>query len=440
MGITLIGITPARRRASERALGLLYAGLPPDEESPHGCSKPLTKNPSMLFAISEHLNMKREFASIENQLSDLLTKSWSIMRELQRSNVPVVQKSVPVLYFGNLQDYLSSPLRVITAALNPSANEFPSNHWDMRFPGATETSENGHYAALNQYFDSGHHPLWEWFVHFDALLEGMGCGFLTGRSSRALHTDLCSPIATQPTYSGLTRQQQSDLEQLGMPLWSELAQLIDPDVIVMSGSIAMRDRVSAFVDTEWLRVFGTGRKSVDIAEINVWGRRRLGVFGLTTNVPFGALSFAERRAVGALIAEALRPRNTPRIRATKIEPSIAPESPKSRPVKAHITRRTPGKRRRGGVVEAASKTLIENTLAGLPAASYNFSRLCFRRDVIESIGPNETFRVITPIGTFQMTKTQFRRDFPNVVASKSYREGGIYHYPKPPLRAERYRL
>ncbi len=270
--------------------------------------------------------MKREFASIENQLSDLLTKSWSIMRELQRSGVPVVKRSVPVLYFGNLNDYLSSPLRVITVALNPSANEFPFNNWDMRFPDAPEASQQGHFTALNQYFESGHHPLWEWFVHFDELLKGMECGFRPGRRSRALHTDLCSPIATQPTYSGLSRQQQYDLEKLGMPLWSELAQLVDPDVIVMSGSIAMRDRVAAFADTEWRRIFGTGRKAVDLAELNVWGRWRLSVFGITTNVPFGALSFAEYfRTVGGLVAEAVRSGNTPRIGPTKIEASIAAE-------------------------------------------------------------------------------------------------------------------
>jgi len=75
-----------------------------------------------------------------------------------------------------------------------------------------------------------------------------------------------------------------------------------------------------------------------------------------------------------------------------------------------------------------------------PAATYRFSRLCFRRDLIEPIGQSEAFRVITPVGTFQMTKSDFYRDFQNVVESKSYREDGLYHYPKLPARAERYRV
>lgn len=75
-----------------------------------------------------------------------------------------------------------------------------------------------------------------------------------------------------------------------------------------------------------------------------------------------------------------------------------------------------------------------------PSATYQFSRLCFRRDIIESIGQSEPFRVVTPNATFQMTKSDFYRDFQNVVESKSYREGGIYHYPKVPTRALRYRI
>ena len=95
-------------------------------------------------------------------------------------------------------------------------------------------------------------------------------------------------------------------------------------------------------------------------------------------------------------------------------------------------------------LKAAAMTNAEVSPATVPGAAptttYRFSRLCFRRDVIEPIGQSEAFRVITPVGTFQMTKSDFYRDFQNVVESKSYREDGIYHYPKVPARAERYRV
>lgn len=76
----------------------------------------------------------------------------------------------------------------------------------------------------------------------------------------------------------------------------------------------------------------------------------------------------------------------------------------------------------------------------VPIATYEFSRLCFKRDIIECLGPKDSFRIITPVGTFQMRKTDFHRAFSNVAQSRSYLEGGIYHYPKLPARAEEFRV
>ena len=96
-----------------------------------------------------------------------------------------------------------------------------------------------------------------------------------------------------------------------------------------------------------------------------------------------------------------------------------------------------------GALKAAAVAHMDSPPApstSVPAATYHFSRLCFRRDTIESLGPNEAFRVVTPVGKFQMTKSDFYREFQNVVESKSYSDGGIYHYPKLPARAERFRV
>jgi len=71
---------------------------------------------------------------------------------------------------------------------------------------------------------------------------------------------------------------------------------------------------------------------------------------------------------------------------------------------------------------------------------YEFSRLCFKADIIEPLSDGDSFRVITPVGIFQMTKADFYRDFVNVVRSHSYSEGGIYHYPTVPQKALQYRI
>ena len=70
---------------------------------------------------------------------------------------------------------------------------------------------------------------------------------------------------------------------------------------------------------------------------------------------------------------------------------------------------------------------------------YRASRLTFKRDVIEPLSPDDAFRVVTPIGTFEMTKADFCRVFPNVRETRSYREAGTYNYANLPKAAEEFR-
>jgi hypothetical protein len=47
---------------------------------------------------------------------------------------------------------------------------------------------------------------------------------------------------------------------------------------------------------------------------------------------------------------------------------------------------------------------------------------------------------VTDQGTFAMTKREFYETFPRVLESRSYRHDRIYHYPKPPQRALRFKI
>ena len=69
---------------------------------------------------------------------------------------------------------------------------------------------------------------------------------------------------------------------------------------------------------------------------------------------------------------------------------------------------------------------------------YKFSRLCFKADIIEPLNEDDVFIVHTPEGSFQMSKADFYEVFSNVVNTKSYKERGIYHYPKTPNKALQY--
>jgi len=78
--------------------------------------------------------------------------------------------------------------------------------------------------------------------------------------------------------------------------------------------------------------------------------------------------------------------------------------------------------------------------SGHARVTYSASRLTFKRDVIEPLNDNDAFSVVTPVGTFQMTKAEFYETFPNVPLTNSYQYSGIYHYPTLPRAAERFRI
>ncbi len=85
------------------------------------------------------------------------------------------------------------------------------------------------------------------------------------------------------------------------------------------------------------------------------------------------------------------------------------------------------------------QTNATRSSAGGPKVTYDSSRFCFKRERIDGLAPAEEFRMITPVGVFQMSKTEFYREFPNVVASASYK-AGVYNYPRLPSKAEQFRV
>lgn len=50
---------------------------------------------------------------------------------------------------------------------------------------------------------------------------------------------------------------------------------------------------------------------------------------------------------------------------------------------------------------------------------YEYSRLCFKADIIEPLNENDSFVVHTPDGTFMFTKADFYRVFANVIKTKA---------------------
>jgi hypothetical protein len=57
--------------------------------------------------------------------------------------------------------------------------------------------------------------------------------------------------------------------------------------------------------------------------------------------------------------------------------------------------------RRAALTRLASDVPAAANGMTVPIATYKFSLLCFKRDVIEALAPRDSFRVETPIGAFR---------------------------------------
>jgi hypothetical protein len=80
-------------------------------------------------------------------------------------------------------------------------------------------------------------------------------------------------------------------------------------------------------------------------------------------------------------------------------------------------------------VSTATLSSTQIAPASDDAVTYKVSRLLFKASVIEPLELHQRFRIVTPVGSFEMTKADFYRTFSNVIRTASYREGGTYHYP-----------
>lgn len=155
----------------------------------------------------------------------------------------VVKPSLPILYFGNSGAYFKSNFKVITAALNPSDAEFKefknSNTSFIRFPQYENTIESLK-LSLDNYFKTN--PYKKWFGipnksnnGFLPLLNGLGTCYYEGTQKNvALHTDIFSPLATNPTWSKLNKVQKRKLSNEGFEIWKKLVIELKPDLILMS--------------------------------------------------------------------------------------------------------------------------------------------------------------------------------------------------------------
>lgn len=248
-----------------------------------------------------------------SDLRTLSTEAWRLHRDAERTSDIVVRPSMPILYFGDTDAYFASRLRIATVGLNPSREEFPSADPWRRFPEGESLDPanldgSAYLRALNRYFSAGRKPYMRWFgMAFGAVLHGLDASYVEGSANIAVHTDLCSPVATDPTWSGLSSRDHQALNG-GYALWHELIRLLRPHVILMSVAERHLEKVTFPYEGECEAVH-----VIDRAKPYVFRARRLLapapcllVWGRAAQLPFGSVSAVDKEAAGAAIKELAR--------------------------------------------------------------------------------------------------------------------------------------
>ncbi|MDE0705823.1 MAG: hypothetical protein OXH59_19095 [Rhodospirillaceae bacterium] len=256
---------------------------------------------------------------IESKLEALapaVARAWSAFDTAASLSSRVVP-GAPILFFGDIEAYLASPLRVLTVGLNPSLHEFPAGEPFRRFPLLASDRDRapGRYLdAMSAYFRTN--PYSRWFSAFEPLLNGVGTSYYAGAASTAIHTDICSPVATSPTWSQLGKADRRALEDNGGYLWHTLLEILQPQIVALSVAKDHLRRIEFAPMTEWrhIHVFertGRGKPRSRPYEVRarwygVGGETALFVFGRAAQKPFGLLPDIQKREAGEIALKEFR--------------------------------------------------------------------------------------------------------------------------------------
>jgi hypothetical protein len=160
---------------------------------------------------------------------------------------------------------------------------------------------SGYLKALDGYFERD--PYEKWFnMGYEHLLNGLGGGYYGDQPNTVLHTDLCSTIATTPTWSSLAKKYPKlcdALQSEGVKLWRLLTRYLNPDLIIISIQKALVEKEIA-PEGEWKTIYTLPRRRPYEIKTCLWEGRRV-VFGLAANTPFGKISYEAKEKIGRFL-------------------------------------------------------------------------------------------------------------------------------------------
>ena len=252
-----------------------------------------------------------------DSLGRVVVEAWCAYDKADDLSVRV-SPAAPILFFGDYGSYTSSALRVLTVGLNPSKQEFPVGKPFSRFPlaeGSAGREPNRYLDSLSSYYQIN--PYGSWFSAFEHVLNGAGSSYYPRKDSMALHTDICSPVPTDPTWSQLDNSERKALEADGVPLWHSLLKVLKPHLVLISVAEGYLRRIEFDpLDDRWntlqafYRTKSGARRSRPYETRARWfdvgGAPSLFIFGRAAQIPFGHVSNVQKFEIGGMALGAYR--------------------------------------------------------------------------------------------------------------------------------------
>lgn len=223
-----------------------------------------------------------------------------------------VKSSVPILFFGDYQKYQSAMTRILTVGLNPSLHEFPTDDPLKRFSllkGNLPRDPKLYLRSMSRYFYD--EPYRKWFDSLETLLNGADASYFPNEaSSTALHTDICSPVATDPTWSNLPAEEQAGLMNYGKDIWIKLIAELRPQIVIVSVAQSHIERIGLGSIKSWevihrfeKKADGSPRKKPYEVRANwpkLFDQQIMFIFGQAAQYPFGTLAKSFKQELGKI--------------------------------------------------------------------------------------------------------------------------------------------
>ena len=156
--------------------------------------------------------------------------------------------SIPILWFGDLEEYTKSEKKIVTIAINPSNIEFKENNKSnsfsfVRYKGGEAiynkekldiNDKKVYCEILNRYFKDK--PYRTWFNFYERILKYVeGSYYIDKAKNVAIHIDIQTPLSTEPTWGNIKDNDiKAKISSEGMEIWKSLMEYLKPDIALVS--------------------------------------------------------------------------------------------------------------------------------------------------------------------------------------------------------------